>query len=417
VRVLLMADSFRATGGGEVMVAYLARRLQQQGHDVAVLTAGRGKTGRFSDEGILLYQLRSDYHPRLRPALSILNPAVVRGVSAAIRDFKPDVVHAWNVHHHLSYESLRIAARHAPVVHTSQDALAFCYTKFHCWIDPTKVGQALPEPRAHPERCRNCRALFWSFPVRNRLARGYLNQCVRVPVAVSHALADGLVANGLPRPRVVHNGIPQDDFDSKTEDHGEIYDRWKLGAGPCVLAGGRLSHFKGHELAVHAFQPVAAAHATAQLLIMGSYGWYGDKLAGIAAQLGIADRVKFLGLVPRDIVPIVLHRSAAVLTLSMYLDPFPTMNLEAMAASRGVVGTCFGGTPEAVMDGETGYIVNPYDGACVSERIRELVTDADRAASLGKSGRKRLLDCFTAKRMADDYERVYTEARGTTQLV
>jgi glycosyltransferase involved in cell wall biosynthesis len=144
---------------------------------------------------------------------------------------------------------------------------------------------------------------------------------------------------------------------------------------------------------------------------MGDYGWYGERLAGIAAQLGIGDRVRFLGLIPRHLVPIVLDRSAAVLTLSMYLDPFPTMNLEAMATSRAVVGTCYGGTPEAVTDGKTGYVVNPYDTACVSERILELVTDADRATGLGQAGRERLRAYFSVKRMAEDYERIYDEAR------
>jgi glycosyltransferase involved in cell wall biosynthesis len=249
-----MADSFDATGGGEVMVAYLALQLQRQGHSVAVLTAGPGKTQRVDWHGIPIYQLRSDYHPRLRPALSVVNPTTIRGVSRALVDFGPDVVHAWNVHHHLSYESLRIAARHAPVVHTSQDALAFCYTKFHCWIDPARVDETLPTPRAHPERCRNCRSLYWSFPIRNRLARAYLDHSVRAPVAVSHALAAGLVANGLRRPRMVHNGIPAEDFHVGDADQSDLDARWQLGPGPCVLAGGRLSHFKGHELALRALR-------------------------------------------------------------------------------------------------------------------------------------------------------------------
>lgn len=404
-----MADSFGATGGGEVMVAYLARQLQRS-HDVAILTAGPGETHRASWDGIDVYQLHSDYHPRLRPVLSIVNPTILRGVSRAVRDFRPDVVHAWNVHHHLSYESLRLAAHHAPVVHTSQDALAFCYTKFHCWIDSARLGDPLPAPRAHPERCRNCRSLYWSFPIRNRLARGYLEHAVRVPVAVSHALAAGLAANGLRPPRVVHNGIPADDFLGGNDEHQDVDARWGLGHGPCVLAGGRLSHFKGHELALRAFQRVAASSSAAQLLIMGGYGWYGERLASIAAELGVAGRVKFLGLVPRDQVPSVLQRSTAVLTLSMYLDPFPTMNLEAMAASRAVVGTCFGGTNEAVADGETGYIVNPYDQASVSARISALITDVDLAARLGAAGRERLFDQFRIERMAERYEVIYGEA-------
>ncbi|MFN0070876.1 MAG: glycosyltransferase, partial [Chloroflexota bacterium] len=155
-----MADSFGATGGGEVIVSYLARRLMQR-HTVGIVTAGAGPTERVNWRGLSVFQIHSAYHPRLRPAISIVNPVTVGAVRQAVQTFAPDVVHAWNVHHHLGYEALRQAAQIAPVVHTSQDALAFCYTKFHCWIDPTNRSGALPIPRAHPERCRNCRSHFW----------------------------------------------------------------------------------------------------------------------------------------------------------------------------------------------------------------------------------------------------------------
>jgi glycosyltransferase involved in cell wall biosynthesis len=408
MRVLLMADSFSATGGGEVMVGYLARQLQQS-HTVALLTAGPEATGHASWNGLDVYQVHSEYHPRLRPALSLVNPSTTRGVAGALRAFRPDVVHAWNVHHHLGYESLRLASKIAPVVHTAQDALAFCYTKFHCYIRPEHMDQSPPWPVAHPERCRSCRSLYWSFPVRNRIVRAYLERVVRTPIAVSHALAQALIANGLPNADVVHNGIPSAEFINRTSTN--VDKRWELSPGPAVLAGGRLSQFKGHELALRAFHRAATAAPDAQLVIMGGYGWYGRHLAAVAEDLGIAERVRFLGLVPREDVPGVLHRSSAVLNLSAYLDPFPTMNLESMAAARAVVGTCFGGTPEAVEDGVSGYVVNPYDEACVSDRIARIFKNPDEATQLGNAGRERLLERFTIEQMAARYEAIYEKAR------
>jgi glycosyltransferase involved in cell wall biosynthesis len=82
-----------------------------------------------------------------------------------------------------------------------------------------------------------------------------------------------------------------------------------------------------------------------------------------------------------------------------------------MAASKAVVGTCFGGTPEAVEDGVTGYVVNPYDTESVSRRIQALVTGPVDATELGNAGRQRLLEHFTAEAMADQYERIYEESR------
>ena len=75
------------------MVAYLARQLQQS-HTVALL-CGPEATGHASWNGLDVYQIHSEYHPRLRPALSLANPSTARGVAGALRAFRPDVVHAW----------------------------------------------------------------------------------------------------------------------------------------------------------------------------------------------------------------------------------------------------------------------------------------------------------------------------------
>lgn len=83
-----------------------------------------------------------------------------------------------------------------------------------------------------------------------------------------------------------------------------------------------------------------------------------------------------------------------VLVPSVYLDPFPTVNLEAMAAMKPVVGTCFGGTPEAVVDGVTGFVTNPYDTGQMADKIQYLLDNPDIAKKNGRSrlseGRKRI---------------------------
>ena len=102
-----------------------------------------------------------------------------------------------------------------------------------------------------------------------------------------------------------------------------------------------------------------------------------------------------------------------MLNLSAYLDPFPTMNLESMAAARAVVGTCFGGTPKAVKDGVTGYVVNPYDEAQQASQIGlpGVLKNPDEATQLGNAGRVRLLERFTVEQMTARDEAVYEEAR------
>jgi glycosyltransferase involved in cell wall biosynthesis len=75
-----------------------------------------------------------------------------------------------------------------------------------------------------------------------------------------------------------------------------------------------------------------------------------------------------------------------------------------------VVATCYGGSREAVSDGETGFIVNPFDTAAFSDRLARLLTDAGLARRMGDAGRARLLAGFTPARQVRDMEAVYADA-------
>ena len=66
-----------------------------------------------------------------------------------------------------------------------------------------------------------------------------------------------------------------------------------------------------------------------------------------------------------------------------------------MAAGKPVIGTCFGGTPEAVLDGETGTIINPENIDEFAEAILELLGDPEKRKRMGEAGRNRISDNFS----------------------
>ena len=406
-RLLLMADAFDQSGGGEVVVAHLANALRER-WDVGVLTTTREGDELVQDGGMTLFRVHSDYHPRLRPILSLLNPQVAPKIAAVVRRFRPDVVHAWNVHSYLSYDSLRLVRRAGvPLVLTYQDAQPFCYSKFKCWVDAGAPCPERPDYRANPRACRSCRQHYWLFPPRNRLVRRYLERYVSRGVSVSNALATALAANDIPEPSVIHNGLPLDEpalvetnARRSRERHG-----WQIER--LLVTGGRLHFFKGQRQAVTAFARIARETPAARLVILGERGWFRDSLAELAAQLGVAHRVSFPGFLDRAAYYDCLAAADAFLNLSMYLDPFPTVNLESMALAVPVIGTCFGGTPEAVLDGVTGYLVNPYHLDAVVDRCLALLSDGDARNRLGQAGKRRVADVFPVKRMAEQYEAVY----------
>jgi glycosyltransferase involved in cell wall biosynthesis len=74
----------------------------------------------------------------------------------------------------------------------------------------------------------------------------------------------------------------------------------------------------------------------------------------------------------------------------------PLVVLEAMAQARPVVATAVGGTPELVVDGETGMLVPPGNVDALADALRALLDDPARAARMGEAGRERVLATFSA---------------------
>jgi glycosyltransferase involved in cell wall biosynthesis len=406
-RLLFMADAFDMRGGGEIVVAHLAAALRDR-WEVAILTTSRGPTATTEGDGLTVYQLNSVYHPRLRPIVSFVNPRLSRGVAGVLRTFRPDVVHAWNVHSHLSYDALRLAKRAgARVVLTYQDSAPFCYSKYKCWVDPDAPVPDHPDYRANPRACRSCQGHYWMFPPRAPLVRSWLGRYVDRGASVSRALADALEQNGVGVDEVVPNGLPLDDPAFVGADGARARDRHGWGDEPILVTGGRLHFFKGQNQAVDAFAKVAANHPTVRLVILGDKGGFRDSLEARAAGLGLRERVSFPGFLDRAAYHDVVAASSAFLNLSTYLDPFPTVNLEAMALGVPVIGTRLGGTPEAILDGKTGFLVNPFDVDEIAARTQSVLADDALRRSLGEQGRERVRQHYAVEQMAARYEAIY----------
>ena len=84
------------------------------------------------------------------------------------------------------------------------------------------------------------------------------------------------------------------------------------------------------------------------------------------------------------------NASSIVLVPSVYLDPFPRTVLEAMAIGKPIVGTCYGGAPEAIVDGVTGYVVNPFNVKEMAEKILDLLRTPEKARGFGQAGYERV---------------------------
>ena len=153
----------------------------------------------------------------------------------------------------------------------------------------------------------------------------------------------------------------------------------------------------------------AVARLPAASVAIAGRGKQEEPLRRLAHELGFAERVHLLGL--RDDVDTILT-AADIFAQPSLSEGLPLAVLEAMSFGLPVIATRVGGIPEAVVDGETGYLVPPGDPETLAAALTRVIESADRGASMGSAGRERAAAEFSVERMTDAYRQLYHELRG-----
>jgi spore coat protein SA len=235
------------------------------------------------------------------------------------------------------------------------------------------------------------------------LIRRYLRRNAHQIISVSDALRLAFAANGISNVRTIHNGIDPEDMQVAAGHVQDFIRRFNLTDKKAILFGGRLSYLKGAVHLLRAFSNVAARVPEAVLLIIGNRAGYGRDIATEAQNLGIAARVVFTGWIDGDVLRSAYAACSVAVVPSICFDSFPVVNLEAMAASRPVIATCFGGSREVVADGQTGYIVNPLNTAVLAERIMDILANDEKGRLMGATGYRRIQERFSLAHCAQAY--------------
>ena len=136
MKILFLADDFppMSFGGAGISTYELALGMKKAGQEVFVITTCRKESdeGEIEYNGLTVFNIASAYPGRWRAYVSIHNRPVVAQVEKLLARIKPDVVHANNIHSHLSFASLKIAKKYAKtVVFTARDTMTICYGKLN----------------------------------------------------------------------------------------------------------------------------------------------------------------------------------------------------------------------------------------------------------------------------------------------
>jgi glycosyltransferase involved in cell wall biosynthesis len=219
-------------------------------------------------------------------------------------------------------------------------------------------------------------------------------------LAVSEHVKRRLV-QALPWPadkiKVIHNGIDCRVFGRSAAPAL----RTASDARPIVFTPARLDPQKGQGYLLQ-----AAAQVPQARFVLAGEGPERASLEAQARQLGLEERVSFLGY--RADVPDLLAGCDLFVLPSLY-EGLPLVVLEAMAAGKPVLATAVGGTDEAVIHGQTGWLVPPADPAALAWAIRLLLSDSALARRLALAGQAQVQREFSADLMVRQVTQAYEQ--------
>jgi len=399
MKILFLNDFIppRNIGGPGFRNFEVAQELFKRGNEVYFITScqKREQEGEETKDGIKIFNVYSNYNLKYRNYVSVCNLAVLGKIKKIIKKLKPDITHVDTVHIHLSYASIKIAKKYSKAVFlTSRDFMLYYPDKFIqkekiCgetnykvnWLDNLKVAKKRYNP------------------FRNIMIKRYLKYVDKI-FAISEEMKKALNQNGIINVDVLYNSLPIPQKEpSYMENNSKI-----------IFFPSRTSESKGVYALLATFPLIKKDVADAKILIVGTTKDRKKRILEYMDKNNISkENVEILGWINNEEVKSIYGKISVVVTPSLYPDPLLGVNLEAALYKKPVVTTCFGGAKEFVVNGETGYVVNPYDTKEMAEKITDILLDGDKAKQFGEAGYKRLKEKFSINIQTDKLLNYYNK--------
>jgi glycosyltransferase involved in cell wall biosynthesis len=230
-------------------------------------------------------------------------------------------------------------------------------------------------------------------------------------VANATAVKDQLIAEGVRKDKieVIYNGIDLTRFNQPADlaTRDDALSRLGLesirGRPVITMVANFEYRVKDHPMLLRTAQRVTREVPEAIFVIAGE-GEFRAETEQLAAELGVKDSCLFTGRCAS--VPDLLAASDICL-LTSQAEGFSNSILEYMAAGRAVVATNVGGASEAIVEGETGHLVNSGDDATMAARIIELLRNPDRRSQMGLNGRRVVEERFSLQSRLSNTSALY----------
>ena len=226
-------------------------------------------------------------------------------------------------------------------------------------------------------------------------------------IAVSEANSRYLIGQkGIPEKKVsvIQNGCSIERVDPQRAHPEGIRESLGFSNSDLVLlVMARLEPQKGHRILLQALSLLRAEFPSIRLICLGT-GALKDELTKTARDLGLEKIVRFVGF--RSNVGDWLA-AVDIGVLPSFYEGLPLTAVETLAAGIPLVATAVDGTPEVVIDGETGHLVPPGDPAAMAEAIGRLARQPELRRKFALAGRDRVLKRFTVQRQVEQTSNLY----------
>lgn len=222
-------------------------------------------------------------------------------------------------------------------------------------------------------------------------------------IAVSHFIQKKLLEKGYPQEKIIlhHIGVNTARFLPTQNKADERY----------ILCVGRHTEKKGIDTLLRAFAQIAEKYPKVSLIQVG-HGTMTAYLHTLAKKLKISKRVRFLGAQKHDTV-LKLMQGAEIFALPSQTaqngdcEGLPIVLNEASACGIPVISTFHSGIPEAILDGETGFLVQEKDHQSLAEKLDILLGDRSLGQTMGKQGREFVCESFDIRKQTHKLEAIY----------
>jgi len=374
---------FPELGGIQDSIATISRSLAARGHQIDICAPRYGASD-YRRIGEQVHERDLGENVRVRRRASLPFPSSTRQSRAALLSpiapatlafrTKPDVIHTHSFFG-IGLEALLIGAcLRIPVVGTNHTTVA-------------GFGPHIPFSVQ-----RAAAYVLW-----------YYNRC-DVVTAPSHSVFQELGAGSLNPPlRIVSNPIDTGLFTPvRADERDAIKARFGL-RGLTITYAGRLGPEKNIEVLLHALAALRQSGAAAELAIAG-HGSHEPVLRTMAAALGIAAQVRFLGTLAPDQLARLLQISD-IFTIMSTSETQSMVLLQAMASGVPVVAANARALPEFA-NPENGVLVDPHDPVALAREFADLLADPERRHRLGAAGR-RTAEKYGVETVTGEWEALY----------